>query len=113
MCKFHVGVSVQGEDLKFHWGSNDSGSDILFLVADMSGEVDDSGIKYIYAYVYSNTATPEQKKLIQNKLENYLHNGAKLDDNIFEFRRRKCMIMYYNMDLMKNRKNIFSTSKTI
>lgn len=77
----------QNAQVKFDW-SSDSLSDIVHLVGDTSGEFDDDGVRYIYGYEFTDSATITQKAVFRDHIKGRSDPGALRSEDVYKFAER-------------------------
>lgn len=68
--KLYEGIRVDNNDnLIFNWNYDDKNKDCLYLDGLEAKQFNDQGIRYIYAYNYSDNASQRDKKIIRQYLK--------------------------------------------
>lgn len=78
------GVYLDGGTPVFDFEEDDS-NDILMLHGDCSGEYDDDGVKYVYAYSYRSNADKKQIGLFRNYIKGKYSDLFSTDEDVRDF----------------------------
>ena len=78
-----IQVSESG-DINFTW-NRDSTQDVMYLANDTSGEFSKEGLRIVYGYKFSDSATSAQKKLVRDYLKQVNLSDELYSENLQEF----------------------------
>lgn len=82
-----AGVSLTQGKLKFDWKSDDSEDDIVLLKENVSGEFNEDGVQYVYAYQYNPASSQRERSIFRNYLKNAPSSEDKHSENFENFIR--------------------------
>lgn len=86
--QIYAGVQIRKNKVRYNFKSDNFQNDIIYLYHDNSSEFNEDGVRYIYAYTYSEDALESEKVIFRNYIKN--KDGSKgLDDpNTLDFIQR-------------------------
>lgn len=81
----YAGIQVsESGDINFTW-NKDSTQDVMYLANDTSGGFSKDGLRIVYGYKFSDSATSTQKKIVRDYLKRVNISDELYSENIQEF----------------------------